>query len=381
MNDRDRGVLQITRESVILAFEEMGADVDMGRVDAVYEELERSHLSSLGVGRVAAKGDDGVGIEKGVQIRSALVHTAYHATDEHAAFETFRMSSSGDQGPGIYLADRREAAVQYGETLIQARVTLRNPYYFYPSEESLDAEVNGELLEQVLDPATHCRVLVRLSLGGREAYGFEVMDALRAQGYDGMVVVYPFGEPLLRNVTGEAVIVAFEPAQVVITHRAPSEWPGWATVAPKPGSGAHEAVLEVSPDARIAELSARLQAEEKIEARLTLAQIMDRAMAKRRLREELADKLVASAGPHRSVIFTRENGRSALAGPDASNPGGFRVTWFDTLGPSGHGEARSLREAVLRALEDGYAAMLPAAEQVHADLMPSDSFGGDGPSL
>ncbi|NUX58641.1 LPD38 domain-containing protein [Paraburkholderia youngii] len=71
-------------------------------------------------------------------------------------------------------------------------------------------------------------------------------------------------------------------------------------------------------------------------------------------REALADKLVEGKGPNDSVEFKHPDGRSALAGPDASKPGGFRITRFDSEGPFGHGERPTLRDAVMDALRDGY---------------------------
>jgi hypothetical protein len=61
---------------------------------------------------------------------------------------------------------------------------------------------------------------------------------------------------------------------------------------------------------------------------------------------------LAKAGE--SVELSHPSGRSALAGPDMSKPGAFRVTRFDDDGPAGHSEHPTLEAAILEALEDGY---------------------------
>lgn len=159
-------------------------------------------------------------------------HVCYHGTNAVEDFDQFRLSKSGAQGPGIYLADSLEAGAQYGgEMVIAAKVTLQSPFYFYPSDESLDALANPELLEQALDSATLQHVLDRLEREGMDGYGFEVMESLRRRGHDGIVMVYPFGDPVLPDVSGAAVIIAFEPGQVEILHRAPPSDPSWRASA------------------------------------------------------------------------------------------------------------------------------------------------------
>lgn len=55
-----------------------------------------------------------------------------------------------------------------------------------------------------------------------------------------------------------------------------------------------------------------------------------------------------------SVQFSGSNG-SALAGPDMSVPGKFRVTYFDQEGiPNGHSELDSFSEAIDQVLREGY---------------------------
>jgi hypothetical protein len=67
-------------------------------------------------------------------------------------------------------------------------VRLENPYRFFPSDDSFDAEVNPELLEQVLDEETLARVYARMEAEGAAGYGFEVMQALRSCWYSQLLL-------------------------------------------------------------------------------------------------------------------------------------------------------------------------------------------------
>lgn len=74
--------------------------------------------------------------------------------------------------------------------------------------------------------------------------------------------------------------------------------------------------------------------------------------AKVQARKETARQL-AEAGPQR---LQNTEGKTALAGPDPSKPGAFRVTWFDREGePWGHVEHKTLASAIDEALSEGYA--------------------------
>lgn len=145
----------------------------------------------------------------------------YHGT--RAVFDRFIPSATGAEGPGIYLSDTYSI---YGDFCLQTKTTITNPYFFYPSDESLEAPANGELIEQVLSPELAALVNERLDREGMMGYGFEVQDALKARGHDGIVMVYPFGEPVLPGVTGSAVVIAFDADQVEILG-----------VVPPPGAG------------------------------------------------------------------------------------------------------------------------------------------------
>lgn len=152
-----------------------------------------------------------------------LAATVYRG--QHTPFSGFKPSLSGAQGPGIYFADRFESARPYGDYVIEATVEMANPYYFYPSDESFDASVNPELIKAVLPPTEARQVLTRLARDGYDACGNEVMDALRARGHDGIVMVCPWGEPTLPGLIGDAVVIAWDasPLAYVGTRHCSSE--------------------------------------------------------------------------------------------------------------------------------------------------------------
>lgn len=75
------------------------------------------------------------------------------------------------------------------------------------------------------------------------------------------------------------------------------------------------------------------------------------------VRENMARKASLSAdlaAAGRPVMFSTADGRRAMAGPDMSKPGGFRLTYLGADGqPSGHSEFATLAEAIRRALDEG----------------------------
>ncbi|KLR59288.1 hypothetical protein OX89_02555 [Diaphorobacter sp. J5-51] len=76
----------------------------------------------------------------------------------------------------------------------------------------MDAAVNGELLEQVLGSEAAQIVIDRIDKHGLEAYGSELMQALRLRGHDGIVMVYPWSAGFLK---GGNVVIAFHADQVI----------------------------------------------------------------------------------------------------------------------------------------------------------------------
>ena len=65
-------------------------------------------------------------------------------------------------------------------------------------------------------------------------------------------------------------------------------------------------------------------------------------------------KRLSSGGAQHVQLKHGDGKRTALAGPDASKPGGFRLTQFDNDAPIGHSEHPNLESAVMRGLEHGY---------------------------
>lgn len=92
---------------------------------------------------------------------------------------------------------------------------------------------------------------------------------------------------------------------------------------------------------------------------------------KMRERETLADSLLANASADDTFTFIRDGNRSAIAEPDPMRPGGFRLVRFDEDGAVGHIEAKTMRDAVLLALRDGYRAG-DAAPVETPDILPDD---------
>lgn len=79
-----------------------------------------------------------------------------------------------------------------------------------------------------------------------------------------------------------------------------------------------------------------------------LASVRENMARKDRLTADLAD-----AG--KPVMFAAADGSRAMAGPDMSKPGGFRLTYLGQDGkPSGHSEFASLGAAVRRALDERF---------------------------
>lgn len=77
------------------------------------------------------------------------------------------------------------------------------------------------------------------------------------------------------------------------------------------------------------------------------------------------------AEPGKPVRFKNAKGERALAGPDMSKPGGFRLTFIDQEGPHGHTEHPTLVEAARDALKLGYKPDgMPAARNAAGEAVP-----------
>jgi hypothetical protein len=78
---------------------------------------------------------------------------------------------------------------------------------------------------------------------------------------------------------------------------------------------------------------------------------MDTILSKGKERKQLAADLAASG---KAVRLHHADGRHAMAGPDMSKPGAFRLTRFDQDGPVGHTEHQTLADAVDEGLRMKY---------------------------
>jgi hypothetical protein len=117
--------------------------------------------------------------------------------------------------------------------------------------------------------------------------------------------------------------------------------------------------LGVSLDDSDADIKTAMQeAESRQYAQDKRPEWMRQILAKSDERKAVAEQLAASGRPVRLI---HEDGRYALAGPDMSSEGGFRLTRFDADGPVGHTEHASLEDAILEGLKQHYAPEGPKA--------------------
>lgn len=89
-------------------------------------------------------------------------------------------------------------------------------------------------------------------------------------------------------------------------------------------------------------------------------------------RKALAANLASDGKP---VRLLHADGRYAMAGPDMSKPGGFRLTRFDAGGPVGHTEHSSLEDAVLEGLRMHYVPRGYSQDQRGQIQFPAGGFG------
>jgi GNAT superfamily N-acetyltransferase len=133
----------------------------------------------------------------------------YHGTN--ADFTTFQISPRGSLGSGVYLTDNRESASLWGDTLYRCKVELKNPYFadanFEIGEEfDFDSEAVPTLLH-FLGEGTTIEAIASSSDG---MFGSELTQAIKNQGYDGIVATYE---------GGTINVIAFDPAQVTIVKK------------------------------------------------------------------------------------------------------------------------------------------------------------------
>ena len=100
------------------------------------------------------------------------------------------------------------------------------------------------------------------------------------------------------------------------------------------------------------------QMPDKAVAKPTLEELFAQQKEKTAARRATSSALAKEGKP---VRLTGKDGRTAMAGPDMSEPGKFRLTRFDDKGPSGHTVYNSLEEAIDEGMREGYAPAAKAA--------------------
>lgn len=123
------------------------------------------------------------------------------------------------------------------------------------------------------------------------------------------------------------------------------------------------AKLNITPEEMAARYPLRVQAERlaggrsldqgggKVPMPDLFARILDKSAQRKQQAEQLATR---AADFNETVTLENDGGRYAIAGPDMSKPGGYRLTRFDEQGPVGHMEFTTLKDAVDAALKEKY---------------------------
>ena len=118
----------------------------------------------------------------------------YHGT-KSGAFEVFDPELGNKRvrlntlGTGNYFASDRKSAQRYGERVIEAYVSLQNPYIVTPQEGGLKAQIENEF---------------GIELESRR----DIQEELRKRGYDGVILYEPGTEKEIRTA------VAFDSTQI-----------------------------------------------------------------------------------------------------------------------------------------------------------------------
>lgn len=155
-------------------------------------------------------------------------------------FDVFPLSNGGAQGPGIYMLqlapERAHEDSHYGDRTLRLVVRMRNPFVFYPSEESPEALVNGELLDQALGAQRAAEVVARMDEQGLDACGFQVRNELHSRGHGGIVMVYP-GSP--GYLLGDNVVIACDARQVNLAYGNSGDFTDSPSLSDRPPARAH----------------------------------------------------------------------------------------------------------------------------------------------
>lgn len=131
--------------------------------------------------------------------------TVFHGTEE--AFTVFEPSERGTFGPGIYFTGNQSSAAEYGEHVIQAHLSLKNPWIVkvdYDSDGASSEDFDSPSVEAILS-LPHGRALLDAAKNSDGLYDSGLHLVLVELGYDGVIASY--GD-------GSKEFVAFKPEQV-----------------------------------------------------------------------------------------------------------------------------------------------------------------------
>ncbi|UUA75143.1 ADP-ribosyltransferase-containing protein [Cellvibrio sp. QJXJ] len=140
--------------------------------------------------------------------QATFPHTVYHGTNE--VFDEFIASEDGLYGAGIYFADTRDFACQYGSIIISAQLNLLNPWVINAVHDSAVAKrelFDHPAIEAIL-ALPNGRALVDEAIDiGWELFDTALQDEIKSLGHDGIIANY---------VDGSKQIIAFHSHQVSI---------------------------------------------------------------------------------------------------------------------------------------------------------------------
>ncbi|MBG6083117.1 ADP-ribosyltransferase-containing protein [Rubrivivax gelatinosus] len=138
----------------------------------------------------------------------------FHGTN--VQFETFEASSKGCFGRGIYFADSRDSAIEYGAIVVRAHVALVNPWEVAADcdgEVNFDEDFDGPAAAAVLALPQGRPLLEQAKKDRCGHFGASLQAHLVAMGHDGIIATYP---------DGSREVVAFEADQVHVVDRSPA---------------------------------------------------------------------------------------------------------------------------------------------------------------
>lgn len=121
-------------------------------------------------------------------------------------------SKRGAFGSGIYFADTIDTAEQYGENIIEAELTLGNPWIVsadWESPATSDYDLDSPSVDAVLSlPGGESFIYTARSTDG--LYDENLTNVIKELGYDSIIATYP---------DGSKEYISFNPAQIKTVNR------------------------------------------------------------------------------------------------------------------------------------------------------------------